>query len=139
MNFIKSKYTIIALAVLSIALCFFPVLSAEITTGEVYTSVIRGYNLLEFSTFGIVILIAPMLVLTILYGCQSKAAKELELVVLLLGNNVCYIHSIHNAWRWLNEIGAALIEVKTAMLLYPIVFIVLCISAIIRNCYKDKF
>ena len=138
MNFIKSKYTVITLVVLSIALCFFPVLSAEITTGEAYTSVIRGYNLLEFSAFGIVFLIAPMLVPTILYGCQSRAAKELELIALLLGSNVCYAHSIHNAWRWLNEIGAALIEVKMSMLLYPIAFIALCIVAIIQNYCKNN-
>lgn len=133
MNFIKSKYSIIALAVVSVSLCFFPILSAKITEGEAYTCVIRGYNLLEFSAFGIVVLIAPVLVPIILYRCQSKAAKELELMVLLLGNSICYTHSGHNVWRWLNEIGVTFIEVKAAMVLYPITFITLCIVAIIQN------
>lgn len=139
MGIIKSKYTIIMLSAISTVMCLFPMLSAEITGGEAYTSVIHGYNLLEFSTCGIVSIIAPALVTAILYGCQSKAAKELELIVLAVGNLICYVHSVHNAWMWLFEIGASAFEVKVALFLYPLIFLMLCIMAIIQNCYENKF
>ena len=136
MGIIKSKYTVIALSVIATAICVFPMLSGKITTGEAYTSVIRGYNLMEFSAWGITAIISPWLVPLILYGCQSRSAKELELMALMIGNIVCYIHSVHNAWIWLHDIGASAVAMKAAMFLYPIVFILLCITAIIQNCYE---
>ena len=133
MKIIKSKYTIPVLSLISIALCFFPILSAKITTGEVYTSVICGYNLLEFSAVGLVILIAPILVPTIMHGCQTKEIKEISLEILLLGNSICYTHSVHKAWQWLHEIEASLFEIKATLFLYPIAFAVLCFVAIYKN------
>ena len=133
MKIIKLKYTVTILSLISIALCFFPILSAKITTGEAYTSVIYGYNLLEFSPTGIVILIAPILVPMIMFGCQAKATKELILEILLLGNSICYTHSVHKAWQWLHEIEASVFEIRATLFLYPITFAVLCFLAIYKN------
>lgn len=133
MDIIKSKYTVNVLSLISTAMCLFPMLSGKIATGEAYTSVIRGYNLLEFSAWGITAIISPWLVPLILYGCQSRAAKELELMALMIGNIVCYVHSVNNVRIWLYDIGASVVEMKAAMFLYPINFILLCITAIIKN------
>ena len=132
MSIIKSKYTVPVLSMISILLCFFPILNTKITTGEAYTSVIRVYNLLEFGAFGIVVLIAPVLVSVITYGCQSEAVKELLLEILWLGNSICYTHSVHNAWNWLAEISDSMIRIRATLLLYPVVFVVLCLAAIIK-------
>lgn len=132
MSIIKSKYTVPVLSMISILLCFFPILNTKITTGEAYTSVIRVYNLLEFGAFGIVVLIAPLLVSVITSGCQSEAAKEIFLELLLLGNSICYTHSVHNAWNWLAEISDSVIRIKATVVLYPVVFVFLCLAAIIK-------
>lgn len=96
--------------------------------------ILKGYNFTEFSAPSIVILIAPLLVPAILYGCQSKQAKELELILLLIGNSICFVHGANVARTWLLEIDAAIYGMTNiALFLYPVVFIVLCFIAIIKN------
>ena len=132
-SIIKSKYMAPALTVILILLCFFPILSTKIITVEAYTSVIRIYNLLEFSAFGIVVLIAPVLVSVITSGCQSEPMKELLLELLLLVNSICYTHSVHKAWNWLSEISDSMIRIKATLVLYPVVFVFLCLATIIKT------
>ena len=134
MKIITSKYTIAALALIMFALCFFPMQSGRITDGEACTVVIEGINFTEFSAPSIVMLIAPFLVLTILYGCQSRQAKELVLILLLIGNNICFVHGANAARTWLLEIDATIYGMTNiALLLYPMAFALLCFIAIIKN------
>ena len=137
MNIIKSKYTILALSFMCFVLGFFPMQSGEITDGEACTMVIHGYNFMEFSAPSIVILIAPLLVPTILFGCQCKQAKELELILLVIVNSICFLHGANAARGWLLDIGATIYGNPTpAIILYPMIFILLCFAAIIKN--KDN-
>ena len=134
MKIITSKYTIWALALITFALCFFPMQSARITDGEACTMVIEGVNFTEFSAPSIVILFAPLIVLAILYGCQSRQAKEVELILLLTGNSICFVHGANAARTWLLEIDATIYGMTNiALLLYPMAFILLCFIAIIKN------
>lgn len=102
--------------------------------------ILKGYNFTEFSAPSIVILIAPLLVLAILYGCQSKHAKELELILLMIGNSICFIHGANVARAWLLDIGATIYgRTSLAIMLYPMIFILLCFVAIIKNAdVKEK-
>ena len=96
--------------------------------------IIKGYNFTEFSVPSVVILIAPLIVLSILYGCQSKQAKELELILLLIGNSICFVHGAKAARTWLLEIDATIYGMTNiALLLYPMAFVLLCFIAIIKN------
>ena len=134
MKVITSKFTITALSIITFALCFFPMQSGRITDGEACTMVIEGVNFTEFSASSIVILIAPLIVISILYGSQSRQAKELELIFLLIGNSICFVHGANVARIWLLEIDATIYGMTNiALFLYPIVFIVLCFIAIIKN------
>ena len=101
--------------------------------------ILKGYNFVEFSALSIVILIAPLLIPVILYGCQSRQAKELELILLLIGNSICFAHGANAARTWLLEIDATIYGgPNIALLLYPIVFVLLCVVAIIKNnIYKE--
>lgn len=99
--------------------------------------VIKGFNFMEFSAPSIVIIVAPLLVLCILFGCQSKQAKELELILLIILNSVCFLHGVITARAWLLDISATRNgNINPAIILYPMVFILLCIVAIIKN--KDN-
>ena len=96
--------------------------------------VIEGVNFAEFSAPSIVILIAPLVVLAILYGCQSRQAKEVELILLLMGNSICFIHGANAARAWLLEIDAEIYGITNiALWLYPTVFTLLCFIALINN------
>lgn len=96
--------------------------------------IIKGYNFMEFSAPSILIPIAPLIVLAILYGCQSRQAKEVELILLLIGNSICFIHGANAARTWLLDINAAIYGMtNVALFLYPMAFALLCFIAIIKN------
>ena len=134
MKIITSKYTICAWALITFALCFFPMQSGRLTEGEAYTAVIEGVGFTEFSAPSIVILIAPLIVLAILYGCQSRQAKEVELILLLIGNSICFVHGANAARAWLLEIDAVIYGMTNiALFVYPVAFALLCFIAIIKN------
>ena len=96
--------------------------------------VIEGVNFTEFSAPSIVILFAPLIVLAILYGCQSRQAKEVELILLLIGNSICFVHGANVARTWLLEIDAAIYGMTNiALLVYPVAFALLCFIAVIKN------
>lgn len=134
MKIITSKYTIWVLILITLSLCFFPMQSGRITEGEACTMILKGYNFVEFSAPSIVILIAPLLILVILYGCQSRQAKELQLILLLIGNSICFVHGANAARAWLLEIDATIYGMTNiALFLYPLAFALLCFIAIIKN------
>ena len=134
MKILTLKYTIVALAIITLALCFFPMQSGRITNGEACTMILKGYNFTEFSAPSIVILIAPLLVPAILYGCQSSGVKELELILLMIGNSIWFVHGANAARTWLLEIDAAIYGMTNiALYLYPVAFALLCIVAIVKN------
>ena len=104
------------------ALCALPLISAYCGGGESCTLVIRGYNLMEFSGWGAVPMLAPLLVPAILFGNQPKAAREAELVLLFLADVVCYAHSLSAARIWLETVGDSAISVHPGMILCPLGF-----------------
>ena len=125
---------ILALSLICFSLCFFPMQSGRLTDGESCMMVIHGYNFVEFSALSIVILIAPLLVPAILYGCWSKQAKELEIILLMIGNSICFIYGVIASRSWLLDIGATIYgKTSPAIILYPMLFILLCFVAIIKN------
>ena len=133
------KYAVVALAFIGFALCFFPMMSGRLDDGEACTAVLSGVNFAEFSAVGIVILIAPLLVPVILFGCQSRWAKELELILLLTGNVICFVRGANAARAWLLEIGAVYEKMNIALLLYPVIFALLCFLAIVGNMRQRTF
>ena len=90
-------------------LAVLPLTSVEAGNGETCTLIIHGYNLMEFSPWGVVPLMAPILVLLILFGKQSKSAKEAELLLLLVASVVCYVHSFQLSTEWLRSVGTSIV------------------------------
>ena len=125
----KKSYRIILTLISAMAtvLCVFPLMSAHSGGTESCDLIVRGFNLMEFSALGSVCLFAPLLVPGILFGSQSHAAQELEIMCLLLGNIVCYSHSFNAARAWLAENSTSLITYHPNMLWYPSAFIAILI------------
>ena len=90
--------TIITLACVGVfVLAALPIMSVEIVGGESYTAIVRGYNLMEFSPWGVIPLMTPLLIFLIVFGKQSRAVKEAELLLLLVISMICYVHSFQLA------------------------------------------
>ena len=95
----SSKNIIPLLIVGMLGLNALPIMSAYSGGGESGMLMVRGFNLVEFSVWGILPISTVMLVLTILFSCQSKSAKNAELLLLLTVNLVCYAESFKAATK----------------------------------------
>ena len=108
-----------------------PIMSAYSGGSESCMLMVRGFNLVEFSPWGILPVFTVMFVLTILFSCQSKAAKNAELLLLLAVNLVCYAESFKGARAWFESVAVSPIICHVGMFLFPIGVSALIISAII--------
>ena len=101
-----------------------PIVSVRVE-GELVSvvSIVRGYNLMDFSPWGVIPLMASLLIPLILFGKQSQTVKEAELLLLLVANMVCYVHSVHLAADFLRATGASLLKYYPNLFLYPFGFV----------------
>ena len=123
----KKKYKIILvlISIAATAICVLPVMSVYLSDGESGTIFVRGYNLMEFSALGCVPLFAPLFIPAITLGSQTKAAKEMELLILFAANMVCYVHGFNAARIWLDSLGGSPLTFYPGMLLIPLVLLML--------------
>lgn len=137
-----TKLITIILSLIALAISFFPFLTEYSGGEESCTLIIRGFNLMEFSALGVIPILAPLLIPVILYGNQGKAAKERTLILLLLGNMLCYVHSFNAAKAWLENVGDSLISYYPTTIIYPVCFILVIILPkaieVISSLKKEK-
>ena len=119
------KTLIFCASIATTALCALPLMSTYLSGEESCTMFIRGYNLMEFSALGCVPLFAPLFILAVLLGSQTKAAKETMMLFLFAANMICYVHSFNAARIWLGSLGGSLLTFYPGMFLIPLVFAML--------------
>lgn len=127
MNTKITRYIFIALSVITTAILLFPIMSTYSGGEESGTLIVRGFNLMEFSAFGIIPILAPLLIPVILYGNQGKAAKERSLILLSLGNMLSFVQSFNAAKAWLKNVGDSPISYYPAIVVYHLCFILVLI------------
>lgn len=108
------------LGIAMLALNTLPILSAHCEGSESCTLMVRGYNLLEFSSWAAVPVFSVIIILAILFSLQKKSAKNVELILLLVANAVCYVESLRVARAWLDGISNAPINCHFGMIAFPV-------------------
>ena len=114
-----------------VALNALPIFSAHCRVSESCTLMVRGYNLLEFSFWAALPVFTVVIILGILFSFQKKSAKNVELLLLLLANAVCYLESIKTARAWLEGISNAPINCHFGMIAFPLGTMVIIFYAIL--------
>lgn len=99
-----------------------PVMSTYLSDGESCTLMVRGYNPMEFSALAVIPMMAPIFIIVILFGHQSKSAQEIELLFLAAVNMICYVHGVNAAKEWLYSLDGSLLEYYPGMILLPFAF-----------------
>ena len=115
------------------ALNAMPIMSVSCMDGEASELMVRGYNLMEFSAWGTIPVFTAVFVLAILFSCQSKAAKQAELILFLVANCVCYVTSIMAARVWLESVSSSFIFTHFGMITFPLGTMALILSAMIYS------
>ena len=109
------KANIILCEMLIVFMSTFPIMSVPSGGMECGILVVRGYNLVEFSSWGIVFLSAPLL----LSATHSKRNKRLVLICVLSS----YIYALCVAYAWLNRIGNSPVAFHIGALLSPLLLL----------------
>ena len=129
-NYVNKKF-ILFTGLIAVALCALPIMSMQLSGGESGKIVIYGYDLMEFSAWGCLPLLTPLLLTVILFGTQTRIAQEIELSVLFIGNILCCVHSYNTAQAWLMSLGENLIQFHTGIILYPLGFAICQVVTIV--------
>ena len=130
------KYLFLAACCGAAAMSGLPVLSGACKSGTIF---VRGFNLMEFSPCGCIPLIAPFALFVILYGSQSKQAREIEMLMLAIGNLMCFVQSCNYARDWmLAQEGMRLVH-HPAMVFYPSAFFALVLLYIAHDTFVKVY
>lgn len=133
------KIIIVVASIGATATCALPLMSVYSGGMESCTLFVNGYNLMSFSAWGCVPMLATLLIPFILFGKQSGKVQEAELLFLVIANAVCYVHSFNAAREWLRSVGDSMINYHYGAVIYPLGFIgVLLLVKCFELFFKDE-
>ena len=136
----RLKYIVIAFAIGVVILNVLPFMSTYVNGSEHGTVIVRGYNLIEFSTLGCIPLFATLLIPAILFSNHSKEFQNIELILLSIASIISYIHALNSAKNWLLSISDSIITHHLGMIVYPFSFLLLIIvSKFLLNVSSSYF
>ena len=121
------KYLLIIASIAASAMCVLPLMSVYSGGTESCTLIVRGFNLMEFSAWGVIPLIAPLVITIIVLGRQTRIVKETEILILFMVNTVSYVHSFNAAKAWLYDVGDSFVTCYPWAMLLPLGFVLICV------------
>ena len=117
------KYVGIMLSIVSLYSLSLPVYSTYITDGEACDMVIKGYNLVEFSPWGGIVLLTPLALLGLMLSKLKPAIKTIGLFGLLLLDGVALCGASISAYSWITGIATGFVEPCMGHLIYALLFV----------------
>lgn len=112
------KYIGIVFALASLFSLGLPLFSTYITDGEAWNVVIHGYNLAEFSPWGSIVLISPIVLLGLMLSKLNDGVKTIELLTLFSFSGVALHYSTNAAYKWVEAEATGYIETHLNQLIY---------------------
>lgn len=82
---------------------------------------VRNANLCEFSAFGVVPLIMPILLAAVHFSHMHKSTKELLYTLMLALTSVCHAHAVRASYNWLIEVCDGRVEYHYGLYVLPMI------------------
>ena len=134
LRFLCAFLTLLSLASLSL-----PIYSTYITDGEACDMVIKGYNLVEFSPWGGIVLLAPFVLLGLMLSKLKSSIKTIGLFGLLLLDGVALCGATSAAYSWITDIATGFVEPRMGHLIYAtLLFLLMLCLWVSYNVLPDK-
>ena len=111
-------------ALLATATLFGPVYSTYLADGEAGNVIVKGYNLVEFSSWGSVVLLVPLLLIGLMLGKLHPAVNTIGVLGLLLLNGVALSESVTAAHTWIAGVATGLVETHGHHWMYVLLLLV---------------
>ena len=142
------KYFSMVLSVFSLITLWFPVFSARITDGESWNMVVRGYNLAEFSPWGSIVvlmplvlmarivLLTPIVLILLVLSKLGNSLKTISLFTLCLIDGFALCDSLSKSYSWMTENTTGHVTVHGYQLIYAVLLLIAIIYLFI-DCNFD--
>lgn len=127
------RFMSIVLALFSLASLSLPIYSTNITDGEACNLIVKGYNLVEFSPWGGVVILAPVALLGLMLSKLNDTIKMVGLLGLFTFNGVALCGSTSAAYKWICDVSTGFVEPHMNHLVYALLFFVATVCFYIIN------
>ena len=127
------KYGGIVLAVLSLLTLGLPLFSTTLTVGEAGRLVVRGYNLVEFSPWGGVAVVAPLVLLGLALSKLSRPVKTMGLLGLCVLTGFALCGAVAAAQTWVRSTADGFVEPHMSHLFYAALFFFATLCFYVEN------
>lgn len=104
------KHIATALAILSMGALSLPIFSTHVADGVALDLVIRGYNLVEFSPWGVIVLLTPPAMLGLMLSKLNNTVKTIGLLGLILLDGAALCGGVSAAYRWMYGVSGGSLE-----------------------------
>lgn len=111
-------------ALLAMATLFGPIYSTYIAEGESCNMIVKGYNLVEFSPWGSVVLLAPLVLVALTLSKLKPTVKAVGTLALLLLTGVALSGSVVAAHTWICGVATGFVEPQGHHLIYALFLLV---------------
>lgn len=95
-----------------------PILSTNITDGEAWNMVVRGYNMIEFSPFGGVVVLTPVLLIGLMLSKLNNNLKTVGILTLLLFDGFATSSAYSATYKWVFEQATGNIKSRQNQIIY---------------------
>lgn len=136
---IRKFFSILAimLSLTAIASLFLPIYSNNLTDGEACNLIVKGYNLIEFSPWGGVVVVAPFVLLGLMLSKLNDTIKTIALLCLFTLNGVALCGSTSAAYKWICDASTGFVQPHMNHLIYVLLFFGAMVCFYIEcNCFS---
>lgn len=108
----------VVLVLFSLLCLSFPIFSTNLTDGESWHMVVRGYNMVEFSPWGSIVLIAPILLIGLMLSKLKYSFKIIGIFSLLMMDCFALSSAYSSTYKWVLQEATGYVHLHMNQLFY---------------------
>lgn len=132
----KLKISSIVFILLSYGALACPIYKTAIDGSESYDLIIRGLNFAEFSLWGCLMLVIPIVLIALTYCNIKNRWKSVVLVAIYILNTIVIYNASIAADKWIRDVATGFVLCRPYQLLYAISLLVSMVCLFV-HLYKD--
>lgn len=117
----------VVLALFSLLCLSFPIFSTNLTDGESWHMGVRGYNMVEFSPWGSMVLIVPILFIGLMLSKLKYSFKTIGIFSLLMMDCFALSSAYSSTYKWVLQEATGYVHLHMNQLFYILALFLSCV------------
>lgn len=132
----KLKVSGIVFSLLSYLTLALPIYKTKMDNGENYNMIITGLNFAEFSLWGCLMLVIPIVLIALTYCNIKNRWKSVVLIAIYILNTIVIYNASIAADKWIRDVATGFVLCRPYQLFYAMSLLVSMVCLFIRF-YKN--